>query len=186
MQNSRNTLRPSFKVWLRSGEEDVIGKGGATLLKAIERYGSITKAARELGFSYKFAWDQLTDMEKKLGFPVISTKRGGITRGGAELTGLGRRLLRRYENTEKLVKGTIRGEKKWEEIRLKISARNRLKGVVKAVDKGDVTSIVKIEINTPATVTALITKEAVEDLKIKLGDTVEAVIKSTEIMVAKE
>lgn len=69
---------------------------------------------------------------------------------------------------------------------MKISARNRLKGVVKAVNKGDVTSIVKIEINTPATVTAVITKEAVEDLQIKLGDTVEAVIKSTEIMIAKE
>lgn len=113
MQNSRNTLRPSFKVWLRSGGEDIIGKGGAALLKSIERYGSITKAARELGFSYKFAWDQLSDMEKKLGFPVISTKRGGVTRGGAELTGMGRRLLRRYEKIEKLVKGTVRREKKW-------------------------------------------------------------------------
>jgi len=186
MQNTKKTLSPSFKIWLTSRGEDVIGKGGATLLRAIERQGSITKAAKELGLSYKFAWDQLADMEKKLGVPVISTKRGGITRGGAELTGLGRRLIKRYEKVEKLVKGTITGEKKWEEMELKLSARNRLKGVVKVVDKGDVTSIVKIEINTPATVTAVITREAVEDLKIKLGDTVEAVIKSTEIMIAKE
>ena len=185
MQNSRNTLHPSFKVWLTSRGEDVIGKGGATLLKAIERYGSITKAARELGFSYKFAWDQLTDMEKKLGFSVISTKRGGITRGGAELTGLGRSLLRRYENTEKFVKGTIRGEKKWEEIGLKISARNRLKGKVLAVEKGGLTAIIKVEVKVPSVVTALISREAAEDLEIKVGDKVEAVIKETEVMIAK-
>ena len=69
---------------------------------------------------------------------------------------------------------------------MKISARNRLKGRVKKVVRGDITSMVKIEITEPATVTAVITKEAVEDLQIKEGDEVEAVIKSTEIMIAKE
>ena len=69
---------------------------------------------------------------------------------------------------------------------MKISARNRLKGRVKQVVRGDVTSMVKIEVTKPATITAVITKEAVEDLQIKEGDEVEAVIKSTEIMIAKE
>src|SRR3990170_4353771 len=45
---------------------------------------------------------------------------------------------------------------------------------------------VKMEISLPATITALISTEAVEDLNIKVGDKVEAVIKSTEVMVAKE
>ncbi|MCX6659190.1 MAG: TOBE domain-containing protein, partial [Candidatus Bathyarchaeota archaeon] len=52
--------------------------------------------------------------------------------------------------------------------------------------KGAVTSKVKIKIQVPATITAVITKEAVEDLNIELGDVVEAVIKSTEVMVGKE
>jgi len=69
---------------------------------------------------------------------------------------------------------------------LKISARNRLKGVVKSVEKGDVIAKVKMEISAPATITALISREAVEDLNIKAGDKVEAVIKATEVMVAKE
>ncbi len=69
---------------------------------------------------------------------------------------------------------------------MKISARNRLKGRVKQVVRGDITSMVKIEVTKPATITAVITKEAVEDLQIKEGDEVEAVIKSTEIMIAKE
>jgi molybdate transport system regulatory protein len=45
---------------------------------------------------------------------------------------------------------------------------------------------VKVEIDIPVEITALISKEAVEELNIKPGDDVEAVIKATEIMIAKE
>ena len=69
---------------------------------------------------------------------------------------------------------------------MKLSARNRLKGKVKSVDKGIITSNVKIEIATPVTITAVITKEAAEELSLKTGDTVEAVIKATEVIVAKD
>jgi len=67
-----------------------------------------------------------------------------------------------------------------------ISARNRMVGVVKAIEKGEVASTVKIEISKPAVITAMITKEAVEELGLKEGDTVEAVIKATEVMVSKD
>lgn len=69
---------------------------------------------------------------------------------------------------------------------MKISARNRLKGVVRTVEKGIVTSKIVMEITAPATVTAVITKEATEELNLKAGDPVVAVIKATEVMVAKE
>jgi len=68
---------------------------------------------------------------------------------------------------------------------LKISARNKLKGTVKSVEKGIITSKVTIEIVAPATITAVITKEAIEELNIKVGDSVEAVIKATGVMIAK-
>jgi len=68
---------------------------------------------------------------------------------------------------------------------LKISARNHLKGKVVAVQKGDVAAIVKVEIKGPATITALITRESTEELSIKVGDEVEAIIKATEVMIAK-
>lgn len=69
---------------------------------------------------------------------------------------------------------------------MKISARNRLKGTVEKVEKGPITSLVKIEVQMPVTITAVISKEAVEDLDLKPGDKVEAVIKATDVMVAKE
>ena len=68
---------------------------------------------------------------------------------------------------------------------MKISARNRLKGKVVAVQKGDVAAIVKVEIKGPATITALITRESTEELSIRVGDEVEAIIKATEVMIAK-
>jgi molybdopterin-binding protein len=68
---------------------------------------------------------------------------------------------------------------------LKISARNRLRGKVVAVEKGIITAKVKIEIKVPAVVTSVITKEAVEDLDVKVGDEVEVIVKSTEVMIGK-
>jgi len=68
---------------------------------------------------------------------------------------------------------------------VKISARNHLKGKVTFVEKNGIMALVKIKITEPALVTALVSREAVEDLKIKVGDEVEAVVKATEVMVAK-
>jgi molybdopterin-binding protein len=68
---------------------------------------------------------------------------------------------------------------------VKISARNHLKGKVTAVEKGKIMALVKINVTEPAMITALVSREAVEDLKIKVGDEVEAVVKATEVMIAK-
>jgi molybdopterin-binding protein len=67
-----------------------------------------------------------------------------------------------------------------------LSARNQLEGTVGSVEVGLITAKVKVKIEKPSMVTAVITKEAVEDLKIKKGDKVLAIIKSTEVIIAKE
>jgi molybdate transport system regulatory protein len=54
------------------------------------------------------------------------------------------------------------------------------------VEKGVVAAAVKVEITGPATITSVITKEAVEELALKEGDQVFVIVKSTEVMVAKE
>jgi molybdate transport system regulatory protein len=106
----RQQLHPSFKIWLSVKGGDLIGKGGVSLLKLIEKHGSIRKAAKELGCSYMFAWVQLEEMERKLGTPVVLTKRGGTTGGGAELTNTARVLLDKYDKIEKSVRKVIREE----------------------------------------------------------------------------
>ena len=69
---------------------------------------------------------------------------------------------------------------------MKISARNLIKGTVESVEEGAIMANVKIKIEVPDTITAVITKEAVKDLGIKKGEMVTAIIKSTEIMIGKE
>ncbi|HNS25102.1 MAG TPA: TOBE domain-containing protein [Methanobacteriaceae archaeon] len=69
---------------------------------------------------------------------------------------------------------------------MKMSARNMLKGKVEGVEAGAVMANVKIKIEAPDIITAIITKDSVQDLDIKVGDAVVAIIKSTEVMVGKE
>jgi molybdopterin-binding protein len=68
---------------------------------------------------------------------------------------------------------------------LRTSARNRLPGVVTAVKLGNVMAQIDIRVGDNHIV-SVITREAAEDLDLKEGDHVIAVIKSTEVMVGKE
>ncbi|MGD8505137.1 MAG: TOBE domain-containing protein [Candidatus Bathyarchaeota archaeon] len=179
--------RPIAKVWIEYEDTPLLGKGGARILEAISREKSITKAAKKTGMSYRYVWSYLAKISKVLQEPVVETYRGGKAGGGgAKLTKQGEKLLREYKRVESYVGEILDDEEYWEAAGLKISARNRLKGMIKHVEKGDVIAKIKVEIQAPATVTALISKEAAEELNLKAGDSVEAVIKATEVMVAKE
>jgi molybdopterin-binding protein len=70
---------------------------------------------------------------------------------------------------------------KWGE-RVRISARNQLHGTILDVTKGATTAHVRIDVGG-AVVTASITNEAVDELKLKKGDKAYAVIKATDVMV---
>lgn len=67
---------------------------------------------------------------------------------------------------------------------MKISARNQLQGTIVEVTKGATTSHVRIEIGGGAVVTASITNEAVDELKLAKGSRATAVIKASDVMVA--
>jgi molybdopterin-binding protein len=68
---------------------------------------------------------------------------------------------------------------------MKISARNQLKGKVVAIQKGQTTAHVRIEIGGKAVVMSSITNEAVDDLDLKVGDDAIAIIKASDVMIAK-
>jgi molybdopterin-binding protein len=67
----------------------------------------------------------------------------------------------------------------------KISARNQLHGKIVEVQKGQTTAHVRIDIGNGVVVTSSITNEAVDDLALAIGDNVVAVIKASDVMVAK-
>ena len=68
---------------------------------------------------------------------------------------------------------------------MKISARNILKGRIVALSKGATTAHVRLELPGGAIVTASITNEAVDELGLAVGQEAMAVIKSSDVMVAK-
>jgi molybdopterin-binding protein len=68
---------------------------------------------------------------------------------------------------------------------MKLSARNVIAGKVSAVNRGQTTAHVKIDIGGGNTITASITVEAVDDLQLKVGDKVSAIIKASEVIVGK-
>jgi molybdopterin-binding protein len=69
----------------------------------------------------------------------------------------------------------------------KLSARNRLKGKVTSIKKGGVVGGIQIRLDGSGdTITSVITLDAVDDLDLKVGDSVYAIIKATEVMISKE
>jgi molybdopterin-binding protein len=69
---------------------------------------------------------------------------------------------------------------------MKLSARNQLKGRIVEVRKGATTAHVRIDLGHGLAVVASITNEAVDDLRLTVGDAAWAVIKASDVMVAKE
>lgn len=69
---------------------------------------------------------------------------------------------------------------------MKLSARNNLKGKVVEVEEGLITAKVRIDLGNGNTITSIISKDSIADLDIKVGDTAYAIIKSTEIIIAKD
>ena len=178
--------KPSGKIWIEHQGKPIVGKGGAEILREIEAQQSLTKAAEKLGMSYRYVWNYVQKIHRALGETVVETYKGGKTGGGgARLTDVGRALLDEYVRLEGCLGEFLACTNNVEVKRMKLSARNQLKGKIVSVEKGVITAKVKVEIKMPVTVTAVITKEAVEDLGLKVGDEVTAIVKSTEIIIGK-
>ena len=82
------------------GRHQAVGPGKIALLEQIGRGGSLSQAARELGMSYRRAWQLLDSLNHAFREPVAVTAKGGRGGGGAKLTAFGRRLIRAYRELD--------------------------------------------------------------------------------------
>ena len=96
---------PRLRVLL--GQAIAIGPGKADLLAAIEREGSITRAAKAMGMSYRRAWLLVETMNACFTAPLVAASRGGSGGGGSGLTDLGRDVLTRYRALEEKAAAAI-------------------------------------------------------------------------------
>jgi len=66
------------------------------LLQEIKKCGSLSQAAKNLKFSYQYAWTMLDEMNKSAPEPLVIKQRGGSNGGGAELSSYGAKILTDY------------------------------------------------------------------------------------------
>jgi molybdate transport system regulatory protein len=180
------TLKPAFRLWMEDSRSEVmLDQTDALLLRRVSETRSLTRAAKEAGISYRSAWGRVRSMEEKLRRPLVKTTVGGRTGGGAALTEDGRNLLREFRKTRKVLFNVLDDKEAWEDVGYRLSARNRLRARVVEVKRGAVTSQVRMRLVSANTLTSIITNDAVDDLALEAGDEVEAVVKSTDVLVAK-
>ncbi len=88
MEKDNPTVR--LHIWLETDSGVIFGSGRAQLLDNIEKYGSLKKAAENMGMSYRAAWGKIRKTEDILGYKLIvktgKNKRYQLSEDGKELT----------------------------------------------------------------------------------------------------
>jgi molybdate transport system regulatory protein len=120
-----------IRLHIHIGDSHSLGPGKAELLEAIDRGGSISAAARELGMAYRHAWELVDDLNACFTPGVVETASGGRRGGGARLTPFGRELVRRFRTMEAKATAAIASDlaglarQRVRPVRKKIRARPR-------------------------------------------------------------
>ena len=165
------------------------------LLYAIEENGSILKAAKAVPMSYKSAWEAVDTMNNLSTQPIVKRETGGKDGGGTTITEYGKKLIQTYEVLkaehahflQRLSKVTDieSGEfKTIGRLAMQISARNQIQGKVESIELGAVNAQVALRLKSGARLVSVITKQAVENLGLQLGEDATAIFKSSTVMLA--
>ena len=93
--------RITARIRIYFGGDLAIGPGRIELLEGVQRTGSLARAAREMGMSYRRAWLLMQSLNGCLRSPATLAKRGGTTGGGATETPVGQALIRSYRRMER-------------------------------------------------------------------------------------
>lgn len=89
-----------------------MGPGKAELVERIAATGSISAAARDMGMSYRRAWQLVEALNRAFRQPVVATAVGGTRGGGARVTPFGRRVVADYRRMEGKASAAIAAELK--------------------------------------------------------------------------
>ena len=84
------------RIWIEINDKVLLGEGRVRLLHAVDALGSLSKAAKELGMSYKKAWTLIDAVNKSSPNPVTISSVGGKDGGGAKLTPYGKSLINAF------------------------------------------------------------------------------------------
>jgi molybdate transport system regulatory protein len=94
------------KFWIENKGEVVLGGGKTALFLAVDRLGSIQRAADEFGMSYRHAWGAIKKIEQRAGFKILDTRLGGKD-GGAQLTPKGKEFIGKVDSLLEDLQGIV-------------------------------------------------------------------------------
>jgi molybdate transport system regulatory protein len=92
----KGTYRVNGSLWIEGDEQRFLGPGPVELLEGIEKTGSISKAAKSMGMSYKKAWDIVTRLNGMGAEPFVVTSVGGEDGGGSSISSEAKEMITWY------------------------------------------------------------------------------------------
>ncbi|HEX9451842.1 MAG TPA: TOBE domain-containing protein [Burkholderiales bacterium] len=172
----------------------MLGGTRIRLLEAVDKHGSISKAAKHIPMSYKAAWDALEDLNNLADQPVIDRSIGGTGGGGTKLTEYGRKLIAMFRAIEGEYQaamdrlydeaagseGTDKAafQRLLRRMTLRTSARNQFFGTVSRVVSDSVDALVFLALDDDCELEARITTDSVKRLDLSPGREVIALVKA--------
>lgn len=154
------------------------------LLRQVAEQGSITRAAKAAGLSYKAAWDAIEELNNLAGQALVERSVGGKGGGGARLSATGERLLQLYRRLERLQAQLIDAAEQDDDLALlgrlmlRTSARNQLSGRVSAIQPQGRNDLIEIALGDDNLLQAQITHDSTERLELAVGSPVVALFKA--------
>ena len=165
------------------------------LLEAVGAHGSISAAAKEMGLSYKGAWDAVQALNNLFAGPLVEAAPGGPSGGAARLTARGRAVALAFRRVQGEIVATLAklddhaaGEPTsdlfWS-LGMRTSARNALRGEIVGISPGAVSAEVILRVAEGVEITAMLTRQSVETLDLAVGKPAIALIKASFIVLAR-
>ncbi|MFJ4607492.1 TOBE domain-containing protein [Pseudomonas atacamensis] len=154
------------------------------LLQHIAEQGSITRAAKSAGLSYKAAWDAIDELNNLAQKPLVERVVGGKGGGGARLSSEGERVLRLYQKLQALQAQVLEAAEDASDLdllgrlMLRTSARNQLHGTVAAIQAQGRNDLIRLELAEGIGLEAQITHDSTLHLELHTGSDVMALIKA--------
>lgn len=98
------------RFWLAGEKGSYLGVGRIQLLEHIAASGSMNKAAKEMGMSYKKAWKLVDEMNQMYQQPLVEKVQGGKSGGGSVLTMRGQQVVQNFRLFEKRFEAFLQQE----------------------------------------------------------------------------
>ena len=185
------------QIWITAGEQSMGGHGRIQLLSQIAELGSISQAAKSMKMSYKSAWDAVDHMNNLAGEPLLHRISGGKGGGSTTLTERGKQLITNFQRIEQIHQRFLQELSQetgniiddlfvLKRLSMKTSARNQFFGAVKSIQVGAINDAIEIAVAGGQTVVATVTRESTQELDLKVGREVFALIKASSIILVSE